>query len=135
MGGGGVAGSWCLRTALSGRYPPGSLFQVITALNTGFFELCSQGFFFLREFEIVSELKVKQITTRETTLRLLVGCLAIGRKGVPMQPSLPPAGAGVAWTPRACWTESPAQVPPKPALWRETGACRRCPGSREAVPA
>ena len=46
VGGGGAAGSWCLRTALSGRYPPGSVFQVITALNTGFFELCSQGFFF-----------------------------------------------------------------------------------------
>lgn len=61
-------------------------------LNTGLFVLCSR--IFSCEFEIVSELKVKQITTRETALHLHVGCLAVGRKGVPTQPSRPPAGAG-----------------------------------------
>ena len=83
-----VAGAWCLRTALSGRLSSG-----LPLLGRGCPKhraLCTllTGFFFC-ECEIVSELKVKQITTRETALHLHVGCLAVGGKGVPMQPSRP----------------------------------------------
>ena len=81
-----VAGVWCLRTVLSGRLSSGlpllgrrcPKHRALCTLLTGFFSC---------EFEIVSELKVKQITTRETALHLHVGCLAVGRKGVPMPPA------------------------------------------------
>lgn len=117
------------RTALSGRRPPGSLFQVIAALNTGFFELCSQGFFFFREFEIVSELKVKQITTRETTLRLLVGCLAVGGRAFPCSP----AGRLLGWV----WPGHPEPVrlrarpgsPPNPPCGEKLGLADRARGA------